>query len=272
MLDAITRALEHNLGLLNAEESLGRARARAGSRWRNCCRTSVAASRRTGRRSTSRRSVFRAAGRHSVDRRPIQRVRCARVAVADDLRPPRDQRRPRGRRTRRRREARLNVRNARDLVVLVAANALPAGAARRPRASTRRRRRCETAQAIFEQASDMKESGLVAGIDVLRAEVQLGTERQRATAAQNEFEKSKLQLARIIGLPLGQAFTLADELPDVPVPEMTLEQALERAYQTRPDYLAALERVSAAEADAAGDRRRDAAVGPRQRGLRRDSG
>jgi outer membrane protein TolC len=95
----------------------------------------------------------------------------------------------------------------------------------------------------------MRESGIVAGIDVLRAEVQLGLQRQRATAAQNDFDKSKLQLARIIGLPIGQPFALSEDLPFVPVPEMTLEEALDRAYKTRPDFLAAQERVRAAEAD-----------------------
>ena len=108
------------------------------------------------------------------------------------------------------------------------------------------------------QAGDESEAGgLVAGIDVLRAEVQLSTERQRATARRNDFEKAKLQLARVIGLPLGQAFTLVDELPSVPTPDMTLEEALDRAYKTRPDYLAALERVQAAEAGARGHRRRE---------------
>jgi len=78
--------------------------------------------------------------------------------------------------------------------------------------------------------------------------VQLSTERQRVTAAQNDFEKAKLQLARIIGLPPGQAFTLIDELPYVPVPDMTIEAALDQAYKTRPDYQAAVERVRAADA------------------------
>ena len=94
------------------------------------------------------------------------------------------------------------------------------------------------------------------------------TERQRATAARNELEKAKLQLARLIGLPLGQPFTLATELAPVNIPEMTLEQAVERAYRTRPDYLAALERVKAAEAARGGGHRRNAAVRARQRELR----
>jgi outer membrane protein TolC len=77
--------------------------------------------------------------------------------------------------------------------------------------------------------------------------VQRSTERQRATAAGNALEKSKLQLARIIGLPIGQTFTLNDELPALPVPDITIDEALERAYKARPDYQAALERVHAAE-------------------------
>jgi outer membrane protein TolC len=101
----------------------------------------------------------------------------------------------------------------------------------------------------------MKQSGLVAGIDVLRAEVQLDTNRQMVTAAQTTFEKAKLQLARLIGLPIGQTFTLSDQISEAVIPDMTLEQALDRAYRTRGDYLAALERVRAAEAT------RQAAVG-----------
>src|SRR5205823_2550741 len=88
-------------------------------------------------------------------------------------------------------------------------------------------------------------------IDVLRAQVQLSTEQQRATASANEFEKAKLALARVIGLPVGQPFTLTDQLPYAPVPDMTIEQALDRAYKDRPDYQAALERVAAAEASRA---------------------
>jgi outer membrane protein TolC len=106
----------------------------------------------------------------------------------------------------------------------------------------------ETAQALHTQAQDLRQNGLVAGIDVVRAEVRMASDRQRATAAANDYEKSKLQLARVIGLPIGQTFTLRDEVPAVPMPEMKLEDALERAYKTRPDYLAALERVRAAEA------------------------
>src|SRR6185369_10124455 len=106
----------------------------------------------------------------------------------------------------------------------------------------------DTARTLHQQAIDLKQGGLIAGIDVLRAEVQLSTQTQRATIAANEFEKAKLQLAHVIGLPLGQRFELDPALPNLPVADISLDAAVSLAYQTRPDYKAAVERVSAAEA------------------------
>lgn len=143
--------------------------------------------------------------------------------------------------------ARYTYKSARDLVVLVAGNLYLQALAASARVDSAQAQ-LRTAQAVYQQAGNLKQSGLVAGIDVLRAEVQLSTQQQRATAAANDFEKAKLQLARTVGLPIGQVFKLSDELPPLPAPDVTLEQALERAYKTRPDYLAAIERVRAAEA------------------------
>ena len=143
--------------------------------------------------------------------------------------------------------ARHSNRSARDLVVLVAANAYLQVMATSARA-TSARAQLETADALHRQAQSLRESGLVAGVDVIRAEVRLTTERQRTTAAENDFQKSKLQLARVIGLPIGQSFTLSEVIPNVPAPTMSFEDSLERAYRQRPDYLAALDRVRAAEA------------------------
>jgi outer membrane protein TolC len=143
--------------------------------------------------------------------------------------------------------ARHSNRSARDLVVLVAANAYLQVMATSARA-TSARAQLETAETLHRQAQSLRESGLVAGVDVIRAEVRLTTERQRTTAAENDFQKSKLQLARVIGLPIGQSFTLSDVIPNVPAPTISFEDALERAYRQRPDYLAALDHVRAAEA------------------------
>jgi len=146
--------------------------------------------------------------------------------------------------------ARYSYKSARDVVVLVAANGYLQVLAADARAQSARAQ-LQTSQTLYQQALDLKQNGIVAGIDVVRAEVRLNGDRQRVTVSQNEFEKARLELARIIGLPVGQAFALSAELPNVPVPDMTLEQALAQAYRDRPDYLAAQERVRAAEASRA---------------------
>jgi outer membrane protein TolC len=143
--------------------------------------------------------------------------------------------------------ARFEYKTARDLVVLIAVDAYAQALSASARVDAARSQ-VDTSQALYNQAVDLKQGGLIAGIEVLRAEVQLATDQQRITAAQTTFEKAKLQLARLIGLPIGQPFTLADPVFTRPIPEMTLEQAVERAYKTRGDYQAALERVRAAEA------------------------
>jgi outer membrane protein TolC len=143
--------------------------------------------------------------------------------------------------------ARHSYQGARDLVVLVAANLYLQVVTADARAQSARAQR-DTAQALFDQAQNLKQGGIVAGIDVIRAEVRLATERQSVTSAENQFQKAKLQLARVIGLPIGQAYTLSEQIPYVPAPQLTLQEVMERAYRERPDYQAALEHVQAAEA------------------------
>jgi outer membrane protein TolC len=144
------------------------------------------------------------------------------------------------------RAAQLSVQDARDVVVLVVAGlylqAL-AGSARIDAVQAQ----VNTAQALYQRAADQKKAGVVAGIDVLRAQVELQAQRQRLIFYQNDFEKQKLSLARAIGLPLAQKFSLADRVAYAPPPPLTLEQALVRAFEYRADYRSAAALVSAAE-------------------------
>jgi outer membrane protein TolC len=103
-----------------------------------------------------------------------------------------------------------------------------------------------TAQALFDRATDQKRAGTVPAIDVLRAEVQLRTEQQRLVAQKNQVEKDKLSLARVIGLPTGQSFSLSDTLPFAPL-QTALDDLLKQAYEHRPDYRAAQANVRAAD-------------------------
>ena len=143
--------------------------------------------------------------------------------------------------------ARFTNKSRRDLVSLLAADVYLQVLAAQARASSARAQR-DTAQALYTQSQNLRQNGIVAGLDVLRAQVRLSSDSQRLTAAENDAQKMKLQLAHMIGLPLGQEFSLSEQFPDVPVPEITLQQALERAYLQRSDYLSAVERVRAAEA------------------------
>jgi outer membrane protein TolC len=111
------------------------------------------------------------------------------------------------------------------------------------------REQTAAATALHALAVDRKQAGLVAGIEVLRAQVQLQDRRERELTAANEVDRSKLALARAIGLPLAQRFTIADGLAFVPAPALTLEDALGRAAGARSDLQEAQARVRAAEAE-----------------------
>src|SRR5258706_2091344 len=244
VLDAINRALEHNLGVLLSDDAKGRA---AGARWKALGGLLPNIG---GRLSETRQIVDLAAYGFPLPEGipPIVgpfNLFDARVYITQpivDLRAINDMRAEQHNAA----AAAHTYRGARELVVLVAANAYLQALAAAARADSARAQ-SHTAQALYDQATNLRQSGVVAGIDVLRAEVQLNTQRQKVTATRNEAEKAKLQLARVIGLPPGQTLTLVSELPQVPVPDVTLENALEQAYRSRPDYLAALEHVKAAE-------------------------
>lgn len=142
--------------------------------------------------------------------------------------------------------AKFTVQDARELVVLVVGNQYLETVAAASRLDTSNAQ-LNTAKAIFEQAQDQKKAGVSAAIDVLRAQVQMQTQQQRVLSAKNQLEQQKLTLARIIGLPVAQQFRLTDTVPYAPLPPLNFDEALARAYQQRPEYLAAESRVRASE-------------------------
>ena len=66
-------------------------------------------------------------------------------------------------------------------------------------------------------------------------------------AARNNLAKQKLALARIIGLPLGQEFEIAEKGEFEPVAGLSADEVLQRAYANRSDFRAAEAQVRAAE-------------------------
>jgi outer membrane protein TolC len=142
--------------------------------------------------------------------------------------------------------SRFSYRSDRDLVVYTTANAYLLVISDGATVETTRAQ-LKTAETLHERAVDQNQAGVVAAIDVLRARVELQTQQQRLIAAENQLAIDKLALARVIGLPKGQAFHVADAVPYAPLSGISLEEALPRARATRPDYLAAQAQVRAAE-------------------------
>jgi outer membrane protein TolC len=142
--------------------------------------------------------------------------------------------------------ARLSVQDTRDLVVQAVGNAYLLIISDQARIDTAKAQ-VDTSQVLFQRAQDLHAAGTAPAIDQLRAEVQLRTDQQSLLVDQNQLEKDKIALGRVIGLPSGQEFQLSDRLPFQPLEGMTPQSALAQAFATRADYKAAEERVHAAE-------------------------
>lgn len=146
--------------------------------------------------------------------------------------------------------ARYSYLDARDLVVLSVAGLYLQAVAGRARIDSAEAQ-YKTAKALYDRAVNMKAAGVVAGIDVLRAQVQMQAQQQLVIYYRNEFEKQKLAIDRAIGLPVGQKIDLTDAMTYTPPPPLALDEALSLAYGNRSDYKSQLASVRAAEASRA---------------------
>ena len=142
--------------------------------------------------------------------------------------------------------AELSLKDSRDLIALAVSGSylqLLASAARIETVKAQ----IETAAAIHQQAVDRHTSGLNARIDVNRSQVELQTQQQRLTSLSNDYEKQKITLARLIGLPMGQVFTLADPIPSLQPQTPDLGALIAQAVGSRADVQAAAAQVKSAE-------------------------
>jgi len=103
------------------------------------------------------------------------------------------------------------------------------------------------AERIAKLARSQKEAGTGTGIDVVRADVQVATERQHLVAAEEDSRGAKLQLLRAIGLTLDGHVELTDRLKDYQGEIPTEAAALERAKKQRPELTAQTARTRSAQ-------------------------
>ena len=144
------------------------------------------------------------------------------------------------------RSADYTLLDARDLVILTVGYVYFQAVADEARIATDEAQ-VQTAQALFNQASDQVNAGTAADIDALRTKVELQTRQQQLIQAKNDFAIQKITVTRVIGLAAGQDFDLTDKSPYHPLDGMTVDVALTRAYEARSDYRAAESSVRAAE-------------------------
>ncbi|HWZ43525.1 MAG TPA: TolC family protein [Candidatus Saccharimonadales bacterium] len=241
--DALERGLNHNLGLLLSQQQTVVARAQ---HWRNL---SALLPNVSARVSESVQKVNLAAfgipftvngsslvGPFGVfDARPVVTERILDFSALGRLQSADESEKA----------ARHSLQDARELVVLIVGNEYLLTLTNAARLESARAE-LQTAKVIFERSQDLKTAGVAAGIDVLRSQVQMQQQQQRVLVAENQLQKQRMQLARVIGLPVSQPFELTDSVPNSPMPPVELEPALQRAYDRRPDYLAFLSRVRAA--------------------------
>jgi len=142
--------------------------------------------------------------------------------------------------------AQLSAQVARELVVLTVGNAYLLVLADETRVSSVEAQ-VATAKVSLNQAVDNHQAGIAPLLDELRSKVDYQSLEQQLIVARNSFEKDKLALARTIGLPLAQSFTLTDKAPYAAFDQLDVEATIRQAHANRKDLAAMVEQTKAVE-------------------------
>jgi outer membrane protein TolC len=116
-------------------------------------------------------------------------------------------------------------------------------ALRADRAVTAAQANVELAQTLLQLAQDQRNAGVATGVDVTRAQVRLAQEEVRLAQSQTGSEQARLNLQRVVGLPLESPLTLTDQLRFTDEPLPAVELAVAQAAQTRREVRIAEEQV-----------------------------
>ena len=107
----------------------------------------------------------------------------------------------------------------------------------------------DLAQALLKLAQDQRDAGVATGVDVIRAQTRLAEQQVALAQAQTSAEQTRLDLQRVVGLPLGSPLTLSDQLRFTEEPPPAIETAIAQANEDRREIQVAEEqnRVSKLE-------------------------
>jgi outer membrane protein TolC len=139
-----------------------------------------------------------------------------------------------------------SVRDARDLVVYAVGGAYLQVIAAKARVASQTAQ-LETANALFQQAQQLRGAGVLALTDLDRSQVQAMTERQRLITIENDLSKQKINLARLVGLAPNDQFDITDDVPFAQAPPLEMGAALNEAFLRRADLKAAEAQIRAAQ-------------------------
>jgi len=111
----------------------------------------------------------------------------------------------------------------------------------------------DLAQALLKLAQDQRNAGVATGVDVTRAQTRLAEQQVGLAQAQTASEQARLNLQRVVGLPLGSSLTLSDQLRFTEEPLPSVETAVAQAGENRREVQVATEqnKVSRLERQAA---------------------
>ena len=140
--------------------------------------------------------------------------------------------------------ATLTAQDARELVILTVGNAYLLALADETRIDSVEAQ-VATAKVSLDQAVANHQAGTAPLLDELRARVDYQSLQQQAIVARNALEKDKLSLARAIGLPLAQSFTLADKAPYAAFDQLDVDATIRQAHANRKDLAAMVEQTEA---------------------------
>jgi len=95
----------------------------------------------------------------------------------------------------------------------------------------------ELATALLSLAQDQRNAGVATGVDVTRAETRLAQERVRLAQANTASEQARLNLQRVIGVPLGSPLVLTDPLRFLAEAPPAADAAVAQALTNRNEIL-----------------------------------
>ena len=142
--------------------------------------------------------------------------------------------------------AQLSAQDARDLVVLTVGNAYLLVLADETQVASVEAQ-AATAKISLDQTIANHQAGTAPLLDELRSRVDSQSLDQQLIVAKNALEKDKLALARAIGLPLAQSFTLTDTAPYAAFDQLDVDAAIHQAHLNRKDLAAMVEQTKAAQ-------------------------